>query len=248
MKAYWQGTLSCDLLTLPVKLYAAVTPHEPHFHYLHAQCRTPLEYLRHCPECDTAVSGEDIVRGYEYEDSLVIISEQDLASLPQTKDHVIALHQCVHAHAIDPVCFDRAFYVEPGAGAKTSYALLLEALRHAGLVALGAALLRDHERQIVLRPAQGVLVLHTLFASADMLSSDQLALPHRPPHPAEIKAAEEWMARLSSAYVPQLRVDRAQEALSALVARKAKVNANRVAAPPARVRRTPTTPARKAAA
>jgi DNA end-binding protein Ku len=248
MKAYWQGALSCDLLTMPVKLYAAVTPHEPRFHYLHAQCRTPLEYVRQCPQCGTAVAGEDIVRGYEYEDSLVIIREQDLASLPRTKDHIIDLRQCVHAHAIDPVSFDRAFYVEPGAGAKKSYALLLEALRHAGVVALGTALLREHERPIVLRPAQGALVLHTLFAFADMLSPEQLALPHRPPHPVESKAAEEWVARLSSAYVPQPWVDRSQEALSTLVARKAKVNANRVPVPPARARRTLTTPSRKAAA
>lgn len=248
MKAYWQGTLSCDLLTMPVKLYAVVTPREPRFHYLHAQCRTPLEYVRHCPQCDTAVPAEDIVRGYEYEDSLVIVSEQDLASLPRAKDHVITFHQCVHAHAIDPVSFDRAFYVEPGAGAKKSYALLLEALRHAGVVALGTALLRDHERPVVLRPAQGVLVLHTLFASADMLSPEQLALPHRPPHPVELKAAEEWVARLSGAYVPQPWVDRSQESLSALVAQKAKVPANRVPAPPVRARRTPTPPSRKAAA
>jgi DNA end-binding protein Ku len=248
MKASWQGMLSCDLLTMPVKLYAAVTAREPRFHYLHAQCRTPLESLRHCPQCDTAVAGEDIVRGYEYEDSLVVVSEQDLAALPRTKDQVIALRQCVHAHALDPVCFERAFYVEPGAGAKKSYTLLLEALRHAGVVALGTAILRDHERQIVLRPAQGVLVLHTLFASADMLSPAQLALPHRPPHPLEIEAVEAWVARLSGAYVPQPWVDRSQEALSALVAGKAKSNANRVPAPPARVRRKRSLLSSKAAA
>jgi len=248
MKAYWQGTLSCDLLTMPVKLYSAVTPHEPRFHYLHAQCRTPLEYMRHCPQCGETAAGEDIVRGYEYEDSLVIVSEQDLASLPRTTDHVIALRQCVHAYAIDPVSFDHAFYVEPGAGAKKSYALLLEALRHGGVVALGTATLRDHERPIVLRPAPGALVLHTLFASTDILSPEQLALPHRPPHPVEIKAAEEWVARLSGAYVPQPQVDHSQEALFALVARKAKANANRVPVPPARVRRKPPPPSRKAAA
>jgi DNA end-binding protein Ku len=248
MKAYWQGMLSCDLLTMPVKLYAAVIPREPRFHYLHTQCRTPLEYLRHCPHCGTTVSGEDIVCGYEHEGSLVIVSEQDLASLPQAKDHVIVLRRCVHAHALDPVSFDRAFYVEPGAGAKKSYALLLEALRQAGMVALGTAMLREHERQIVLRPAQGVLVLHALFASADMLSPEQLALPHHSPHPLEIEAAEEWVARLSGAYVPQPWVDRSQEALSALVARKAKGTANRVPPPPARVRRKSTTPTRKAAA
>jgi DNA end-binding protein Ku len=248
MKAYWQGMLSCDLLTMPVKLYAVATSHEPRFHSLHARCRTPLEYLRHCPQCGTAVSREEIVRGYEYEDSLVVVSEQDLAALPQTQEHVITVRQCVQAHAIDPVCFDRAFYVEPGAGAKKSYALLLEALRHAGVVALGTALLRDHERQIVLRPAEGVLVLHTLFASADMLLPEQLALPHRPPHAVAIKAAEDWVTRLLGAYAPQPWVDRSQAALSALVAQKAKSNANRIPAPPARVRRKPASLSRKAAA
>lgn len=248
MKAYWRGTLSCDLLTMPVKLYAAVTPHEPRFHYLHAQCRTPLEYVRHCPQCGTAVAGEDIVRGYEYEDSLVLVSEQDLASLPQTKDHVIDVHQCVPTHVIDPVCFDRAFYVEPGAGAKKSYALLLEALRHAGVVALGTAMLREHARPIVLRPTPGVLALHTLFASTDLLSVEQLTLPHRAPHPVEIKAMEERVAHLSGAYVPQPLTDRSHEALSTLVARKAKSFANRIPLPPARVRRKSTTSSRKAAA
>jgi DNA end-binding protein Ku len=248
MKAYWQGTLSCDLLTIPVKLYAAASRQEPRFHYLHAQCRTPLEYVRHCPYCGVAVSGEDTIRGYEHEDALVIVSDQELASLSQTKEPVIALRQCVHAHAVDPISFDRAFYVEPGTGAKRSYALLVEVLRQAGMVALGTANLREHDRLIVLRPAAGMLVLHTLFALTEMLSSERLALPHRPSHPSEIKAAQEWVARLSGVYIPEQWMDRSQEALSTLVARKAKASANRVPALPGRARRKSSSPPPKAAA
>jgi len=77
MKAYWQGTLSCALFTIPVKLYSAASRQEPRFHYLHAQCRTSLEYVRQCPHCGTVASGEDIVRGYEYADSLVVVSGQN---------------------------------------------------------------------------------------------------------------------------------------------------------------------------
>jgi hypothetical protein len=95
----WQGTLSCDFFTIPVKLYIAASRREPRFHYLHAQCRTPLEYVRQCPHCGIAVSGADSVRGYEYEDSLVVVSDQDLASLPPTHEPVIVLRQCVHAHS-----------------------------------------------------------------------------------------------------------------------------------------------------
>jgi non-homologous end joining protein Ku len=100
----------------------------------------------------------------------------------------------------------------------------------------------------VLRPAQGVLALHTLFAAAEVLSPEHLALPHRPPHPLETKAAQEWITRLSRPYVPEQWEDRFQVALSALLARKAKASVNRVPTPPARNRRKVQRPASKAAA
>jgi DNA end-binding protein Ku len=143
----------------------------------------------------------------------------------------------VHAYTIDPLRFDRAFYVEPETGAKKSYAVLCDVLRQSGMVLLGTALLRDRERMLVLRPAQGVLVVHTLFAPAEMLDTERLALPHRPPHPAESKAAEELIVRLSSTSVPGQWVDHSHEALASLVARKAKNNANKVPLAPRRSRR-----------
>jgi DNA end-binding protein Ku len=248
MKAYWQGMLSCDFLTIPVKLYAVVTSHEPRFHYLHAQCRTPLEHIRQCPRCGTVVAGDDVVRGYEYEDSLVMVNEQDLATLPRTKEHVITVRQCIQAHEIDPICFDRAFYVEPGPGAKKAYALLHDALRQAGMIALGTASLREHDRVVVLRPAPGVLALHTLFAPEDMVSTERLALPQRPPHPAEVQATQEWITRLSGKYVPEQWVDQAQVALSTLLAQKAKSSANRVPALRVRTRQKSPPPSHQAVA
>jgi DNA end-binding protein Ku len=248
MKAYWQGMLSCDFLTIPVKLYAVVTPHEPRFHYLHAQCRTPLEHIRQCPRCGTAVASDDVVRGYEYEDSLVLVNERDLATLPRTKEHVITVRQCIHAHEIDPICFDRAFYIEPGPGAKKAYALLQDALRQAGMVALGTASLREHDRVVVLRPAPGVLALHTLFAPEDMVSTERLALPQRPPHPAEVQATQERITRLAGKYVPEQWVDQAQVALSVLLAQKAKSSANRVPALHVRTRQKLAPPSHQAAA
>jgi DNA end-binding protein Ku len=217
MKAYWKGTLECDLLPMPVKLYAAVSAHEPRFHYLHASCHTPVESLRHCPQCDVVVSGEEVVRGYEHADALVVVTDQELAALPRPVAHVITVRQCVHAHAIDPVRFDRAFYVEPDGGAKKSYAVLCDVLRQSGMVLLGTALLRDRERMVVLRSAQGVLVLHTLFAPAEMFDTERLDLPHRPPHPVESKSAEELLVRLSRAYAPEQWVDASHEALTSLV-------------------------------
>lgn len=237
MKAYWKGTLDCDLLTMPVKLYAAVPAHEPRFHYLHASCHTPVESLRHCPQCDVMVSGEDVVRGYEHANAMVLVTEQELAALPRPAEHIIAVRQCVHAYVIDPVRFDRAFYVEPDTGAKKSYAVLCDVLRQSGMVLLGTALLRNRARLLVLRPAQGVLVAHTLFAPAEMLDTEQLALPHRPPHPVESKAAEELIVRLSGTSVPGQWVDHAHEALASLVARKAKNATNTISLAPRRTRR-----------
>lgn len=237
MKAYWQGTLSCDLINIPVKLYAAVIRHEPRFHYLHAQCGSPIEYTRHCANCDTTVAVEDLVRGYEYDDALVLVDEQDLASLSQKKEHVISLRQCVHADAVDPVSFDRAFYLEPGPGGKKAYALLQAALRQAGMVALGTATLREHERLVLVRPAHEALVLHTLFAHSDLLPLERLALPHRSPQPAELAAVEQSIARLSGPYIAEQWVDQSHAPLLALLARKAKTAEGRLPAgrvPPGR--------------
>lgn len=238
MKAYWQGTLSCDFLTLPIKLYSAVTPKETRFHYLHTQCRTPLEYLRHCPQCGTEVSSEDIMRGYEYEDSLVVVNDQELATLTSAKEPIITIRQCVHAHAIDPVCFDRAFYVAPGTGAKKAYAVLHDALRQAGMVALGTVTLREHDRHVLLRPAaDGVLVLQTLFSSHELLDLNLLPLPQHPASVVEVQAALEGIRRLTGTYIPQQWTDQSQAALSTLLARKARNNVNRVPRVTAQTRR-----------
>lgn len=249
MKAYWQGILSSELVTLPVKLYPVATHRGPQFHYLHAFCRTPLEYLRHCPHCDTEVSGENIVRGYEYDDSLVIVSEAEFSAVSsKDTEHLITLRQCVFASAVDPVAFDRAYYVEPGPGAKKSYALLFDALQHTDMVALGTATLREHDHTIVLRPAPGVLALHTLFTAAELLAPERLALPHRPPAPVETKAARKWISRLSQPYIPEQWGGRFQTALSTLLAQKAKTGVDRVSMPPSRTRRQKRRLAVKAAA
>jgi len=238
MKAYWQGTLSCDFLTFPITLYTAVTPKAPRFHYLHAQCRAPLEYLRHCPQCGTEVADDDIVRGYEYEDALVVVNDQELAALIPAKESGMTIRQCVHTHAIDPVCFDCAFYVAPGTGAKKAYAVLYEALRQAGMVALGIVTFREHDRHVLLRPvADGVLVLHTLFSSHALLDLAVLPLPQHPASVVEVQAALEGIRRLTGTYLPEQWTDRAQAALSTLIARKARSNANRVPQLTARTRR-----------
>jgi DNA end-binding protein Ku len=249
MKAYWQGTLACDFLTFPIKLYTAVMPKEPRFHYLHAQCRTPLEYLRHCPHCGTDVSGDDIVRAYEYEDELVVVNDQELAALTPKPEPVLTLRQCVHAFAIDPVSFDRAFYVAPGTGAKKAYAVLHEALRQSGMVVLGTVTLREHDRHVLLRPAaDGVLVLHTLFAAQDLLDLVTLPLPQHPASVIEVHAVLEGIRRLSGTYVPTQWTDRSEAALSALIARKARNTANRIPRVTGRTRRTSPPSSPKAAA
>ncbi|MGE0826646.1 MAG: Ku protein [Candidatus Binatia bacterium] len=229
-KAYWQGTLTCDVMTIPVKLYSVLAAHEPRFHYLHAPCRTPIEARRHCPQCNVTVTKEAVVRGYEYEDELVIVNEQELAALPHGAPHVITVQQCVQAQVVDPIYFDHAFYLEPGQGGKKAYALLLETLRQGGMVALGTAILREQERYIVLRPARSVLVLHTLLAEEDLIPIEQLDLPQRLPHPAEVTAALGWVTRLGETYTPEQWIHHTPTALEALIARKARNKTSRVPA------------------
>ena len=149
----------------------------------------------------------------------------------------MTIRQCVHAHAIDPVGFERAFYVAPGTGAKKAYAVLHDALRQAGMVALGSVTFREHDRHVLLRPAaDGVLVLHTLFSSRKLLDLSSLTLPQHPASVVEVQAALEGIRRLTGTYIPEQWTDRSQVALSALLARKARSNVNRIPVSTARAR------------
>ena len=222
MKAIWKGAISFGLITIPVKLYPAAGHQEMKYHYLHKACRTPVEYARRCPHCGVEVPWEEVMRGYDHHDHLVVLTEEELEGLAPRGEHTVELLQCVGADEVDPLYFDKAYYLEPEAGGRKPYVLLREALARTGKVAMGTIVIREREHLVLLRPYQGALVLHTLFYPVEVQPVAQLALPHASPRERELKTAGELVQKLSGGFAPERFTDRYRSALMDLLERKEK--------------------------
>ena len=105
-------------LYIPVRLFAATENKGLKFRFLHEPCLTPIKYQKHCPTCEREVSQEEIVRGYEYEGTIVIIREEDSERIPVKTTKSIDILDFVSITEIDPVYYDRTYYLEPADGAR----------------------------------------------------------------------------------------------------------------------------------
>jgi DNA end-binding protein Ku len=163
-RAIWSGSISFGMVTIPVKLYGATESKDVSFNLLHASCGTRLKQVRWCPTDEVEVPWSETVRGYEYaKGEYVVLTEEDFEKLPLPSKHVIELSAFVEAEEIDPVFYERGYYLEPEDRAKKAYALLLRALEEKGLTAVATITIRKKEQLCALRPHNGVLVLETLY-------------------------------------------------------------------------------------
>jgi DNA end-binding protein Ku len=163
-KAIWSGSISFGMVTIPVKLYGATESKDIAFHLLHAKDGTRLQQKRWCPTDDVEVPWSETVRGYEYtKGHYVILTERDFERLPLPSKHVIDLSAFVEEREIDPVFYERSYYLEPGERAQKPYALLLKALAEKKLSAVATITIRKKEQLCVLRPHEGAIMLETLY-------------------------------------------------------------------------------------
>ena len=127
MRSLWNGSISFGLVHIPVKMYAATSRERVKFRYLHGECHTPIRYQKTCPQCQREITDNEIVYGYEYEKGrYVIIDEEELEALPSKQGRTIDIVDFVELSEIDPVYFDKTYYLEPKDGGAKPYVLLLQ--------------------------------------------------------------------------------------------------------------------------
>ena len=164
MRAMWSGAVSFGLVSVPVKAYAATTNHDIRFHQVHAADGGRIKYKRTCSLDGQEVEYADIVKGYETEDGeLITLSEEDLDSLPVATGHEIDVVEFVPADQIDPLLFDKSYYLEPDPKAAKPYALLREALVQTDRMAVVKVALRQRETMALLRVRDKAIVLQTML-------------------------------------------------------------------------------------
>ncbi|GAB2986126.1 non-homologous end joining protein Ku [Nocardioides montaniterrae] len=231
MRAIWKGAVSFGLVSVPVKLYSATESHDVSFRQVHAKDGGRIRYQRICSVDGEEVPYSDIAKGYETEDGeMVILTDEDMRDLPLVASREIAVEKFVPAEQVDPMMFEKAYFLEPEATGAKPYALLRQALMDAGRVAVVTVALRQRTTIALLRihqvpDGEPVIVLQTL------LWPDEIRVPDFKVEIEEAKDAEVKMAKmlvktLSGDFDPNEFEDHYAEAVQAVV--KAKIEGGEI--------------------
>lgn len=236
-RSIWNGVISFGMVSIPVKLFTGTESKDISFNQLHRDDNVRIRMIRWCPEDDRAVDMGEIVRGYEYSrDQYVILTEEDFEKLPLPSKHTIELAQFVNAEEIDPVFYEKSYYLEPDEKGVKPYALLMRALKEKGLTAIAKIAIRNKERLCALRPVDGTLVLETLFYPDEIRVQRGTEVPDVEVSDRELDMAFTLIDLLHEPFSPEVFKDEYREALMQLIDAKLEGQELAVSAPqPAKV-------------
>jgi DNA end-binding protein Ku len=158
------GTISFGLVSIPIRLYTAASSGNVSFNLLHAKCGSRIRQHTFCPTCNEVVDRASLVRGYEFaKDQYVRVSDDELKSLEGEGSKVIDIAEFVPLASVDPIYFEKTYYLGPDKGGDKAYRLLADAMEKNERVALAQFVMRGKESLVLIRPAGGGLMLHTMY-------------------------------------------------------------------------------------
>ena len=232
MRAIWKGAVSFGLVTVPVRLYSATENHDIQFRQVRASDGSRIRYKRVAEADGEEVPYNQITKGYETADGrMVVLTDDDLASLPSRSSKEISVEKFVPAHEIDPMLLDKSYYLEPEGAAAKPYALLREALRDTDRVAVVTLSVRTRLTTAVLRVRDDVIVCQTMLWPDEIRAADFGVLQDVPaPSEKEVAMANLLVESLAGDFEPNEYEDDYAKAVEDLVARKID-GAKAVAAP-----------------
>ena len=175
MRNLWKGAISFGLVHVPVKLYSATEKKDIKFSYLHEKCKTPVRYEKVCPTCETEVPMEEIVKGYEYEKGkYVIMRDEDFESIPLATAKTVEILNFVELKEIDPLFFDKSYYLAPGDGGQKAYELLKNSMQETQKVAVAKVIIRSKESLAALRVYNDIIIMETMFYPEEIRNTELL--------------------------------------------------------------------------
>jgi DNA end-binding protein Ku len=239
MRTTWNGSISFGLVNIPVGLAPATKPaarqSDVSFRLLHRECGTPIRQKRWCPVHDREVGPDEIVKGWEVaKGEFVIVEDADLEALErQDTSRSIEITQFVDASDVDPIYFDRTYFLAPAANAaaRRPYVLLLNAMRETGRAALGRFVLAGKEKLVLIRARGDSLALETLFLAEDVYTDAEIAeaVEGTEVTKAELALAEQVIGSLAADFDPSALTSDYRRDLKAML--EAKLGGTEVARP-----------------
>jgi DNA end-binding protein Ku len=223
MRAIWKGTISFGLVNIPVALGIATQRSDPKFRTLDAKTLQPIKQQLYSPARDEVISRDETVKGYEVaKDRFVVLTEEELESVAVERRRTIDILSFVDAAEVDPVYYDRTYYLMPQEGAEKPYALLLEALAETGKAAIGKLVLSGKEHLVLLRPSGRTLAIELLFYPEDVRSKAEIEerMEGVKTTKAELEMAKQLVESLSEPFDPSAYENEHKRELMQLIERK----------------------------
>jgi len=177
MRTIWNGSISFGLVNIPIGLALATQRNDVAFRTLHRECGTPIKQKRWCPFHEREVEPEELVKGWEVaKGEFVLVEESDLEAVALQRSQSIDILRFVKLEDVDPVFFDRTYYLAPASAdaQRRPYVLLLRAMQQSGTAAVGKFVLWNKENLCLIRPQGDTLALETLFFAEDVRSKEEI--------------------------------------------------------------------------
>jgi DNA end-binding protein Ku len=230
MRTTWNGSISFGLVNIPVGLAPATKPaarqSDVSFRLLHRECGTPIRQQRWCPVHERAVDGDELVRGWEVaKGQFVVVEDEDLEAIEQRDtSRSIDINRFVAADEVDPIWFDRTYYLVPAGAeaARRPYVLLLEAMKDSEVAAIGRFVLSGKEKLCLIRPMGDALALETLFVEEDVKDAAEIgdAVAGAEVREPELDLAKQIIASLAAPFEPSELKSEYRESLRELLEAK----------------------------
>lgn len=217
------ATISFGLVSIPVRLYVATHSEQISFHLLHAECGTRIKQQTTCPHCNRVVERSELVKGREISrDRYVTFTSEELEALEAAASPALDIQEFVPLADVDPVYFENTHYLGADKGGEKAYRLLVDAMTATGMGALAQHVSRGKEHLVMIRPRDGVLMLHTLYYADEVRSAAEIETGAAvKTKPAEVELARKLVAELShDAFHPEQYHDHWRERVEAAVQQK----------------------------
>src|SRR6059036_3059906 len=216
-------TVSFGMVSIPVKLYSATEASKAiSFNLLHKACGSRLKQQYLCVKEEVVVPREDMVKGYEFaKDQYVMFSPEELKAMEEVGTHSAEITEFVPPKTVDPVYFDKAYYLGPDKGGAKPYALLARALRESGRCALGRWAARGKQYIVMIRPVEDGLVMQQLLYAGEVRSIKEIEIPKTEVKDAELKLAQQLIeAQAVDKFDPSGYTDEVRTRIEAAVQKK----------------------------
>ena len=226
MRSIWKGSIAFGLVNVPVKVYSATEDHDIKFHQVHAKDNGRIRYKRVCEVCGEVVEYRDIAKAFESDDGQsVVITDEDIATLPEERSREIEVLEFVPASQIDPIMYDKSYFLEPDSKSSKSYVLLAKTLMDTDRLAIVHFALRNKTRLAALRVMdinkRDVMTIHTLLWPDEIRDPDFPVLDQKVDiKPAELKMAGQVVDSMADDFNPDQFHDDYQDQLRELVEAK----------------------------